>query len=74
MRIDRTCGACNGTGQVPSGRDGSTTCYSCHGVGTSYEGEVANGSETLNERLTTLEGVVADIMAKCNDIFEKVNE
>lgn len=74
MDIDRTCEACDGTGQVQQGENGLTECYSCEGTGKSHVGEVGNGTHTLDQRLTDTENKVDDCLNKLNDILEKLNE
>lgn len=69
------CSKCEGTGEVvepagASGGEGRTTCPVCGGDGKRSS---TIDVDELNIVLNTLLDRTADILDKCNDIFEKVN-
>ena len=70
MDIQKVCQKCRGTGEVEGEPD--VTCDRCGGTGRLDEGEISNGSQTLDARLTALEDIVDDIKDKCDDILEKL--
>ncbi len=72
MKINKVCLTCMGDGLIEHGL-GTRTCYSCKGVGTSDEGEITGGGQTLQERIAVLETKLDDIMDKCEDILDKVD-
>lgn len=74
MDIHKNCQKCRGTGQAPGAGQGTTTCNECGGTGRRDEGEISNASQTLDERLTDMEGKIDDALDKCDDILEKLNE
>lgn len=73
MDLLSVCQKCQGTGKVSGGPGaGEVQCDRCEGSGRLDQGEVGNGTKTLDERMTDLEDKVNDVMDKCNDIFEAV--
>lgn len=65
MDIQKVCQKCKGTGEVRG--EPTVTCDRCGGSGRLDEGEISDAINTLSEKLD-------DIMDKCIDIFEKLNE
>ena len=60
------CTVCNGTCY-----NGEEICYNCAGTGV-YP--VKGFIGYMKQRYSSLEGALADILDKCNDIKEKVDE
>jgi transcription elongation factor Elf1 len=64
-----TCAQCGGDGLVTlwlnDVEQGTDTCPMCEGTGKMKIGELD---------LSDIDDAISDVMGKCNDIFEKVNE